>query len=437
MNNASLRRRVVTTIVATTIFTSLLFGLMTFIFAYNLEDRLFEGELAREIERQQTGWQLDRILPPPILPYIRIYRGDAVLPADLAPQLREEPQQREFFGTDGRHYHIARFVLPGAGGGPAIVLAESSRFLLVRPVRNSLILFLTGLSIFVATVAALLGWWLASRALSPLSRLAAELSGAGQVTAALAVPQIDSRTYPANEIGVLASALAEAFDRIRGFVAREQDFTRDASHELRTPLAVIGGAAELLATDQALPVTALPALRRIETASADMAQALDLLMALARENQAGASTSRLPVTLLPAVEKAIVSASVRFPASPVRVTVDVAATAMVPIDATLLQLVLNNLVGNVFQHASCGELLVCGDSARLLIADTGPGFCDVADPFAPFDKRPQSAGSGLGLAIVRRLCDAAGIALSWRSNPGEPGTQFSLEFSRPGSVSTQ
>lgn len=437
MKASSLRSRVVLAIVATTIVTSLLFGLMTFIFAYRLEDQLFEGELAREIDRQQAAWQQDQKLVPPILPYIRIYRDDDPLPADLAPQLAEEPQQREFFGTDGRHYHIARFTLPGANGGPAIAVVEGSRFLLVRPVRNGLILFLTGLGAFVATVAALLGWWLANRALSPLSRLAAELSDAGQAKAALAVPRIDPKAYPANEIGVLAGSLAEAFDRIRGFVAREQDFTRDASHELRTPLAVIGGAAELLATDPSSPVTALPALRRIETASADMAQALDLLLALARENQAGASTSRLPVTLLPAVEKAIASASVRFPASPVRVTVDVAATAMVPVDATLLQLVLNNLVGNAFQHASGGALLVSVDGAKLLVADTGPGFRDVADPFAPFDKQPDSAGSGLGLAIVRRLCDAAGIALSWRSNPSGSGTQFSLDFSCPAPVSTQ
>lgn len=437
MKASSLRHRVVLAIVATTIVTSLLFGLMTFIFAYRLEDQLFEGELAREIDRQQAAWQQDQKLVPPILPYIRIYQGDAALPADLAPQLAETPQQREFFGTEGRHYHVARFTLPGADGGPAIALAESSRFLLVRPVRNSLILFLTGLSILVATVAALLGWWLANRALSPLSRLAAELSNAGQANAALAVPRIDQQAYPANEIGVLANALAGAFDRIRGFVAREQDFTRDASHELRTPLAVIGGATELLITDPAVPATALPALRRIETASFDMAQALDLLLALARENQAGASASRMPVALLPAVEKAIVSASVRFPASPIRVTVDVDASAVVRVDATLLQLVLNNLVGNAFQHASSGELLVGGDGTRLIIADTGPGIGDVADPFAPFDKHPQSVGSGLGLAIVRRLCDAADIALSWPSKPSGPGTQFSLDFSRPGSVSIQ
>jgi len=432
---ASLRRRVVTAIVATTIFTSLLFGLVTFVFAYNLEDQLFEAELAREVDRQQIAWQQDRKLVPPVLPYVRIYRGGAVLPADLAPQIAVNPKQREFFGQQGRHYHIARFVLPGADGGQAIALAEGSRFLLVRPVRNSLILFLTGLSLVVATVAAVIGWWLASRALSPLSRLAAEVGGAGQASTNLAVPRIDAQTYPANEIGLLAHALAEGFERIRGFVAREQGFTRDASHELRTPLAVIGGAAELLVTDPALPATALPALRRIETASADMAQALDLLLALARENASGARPQPAAL-LLPAVEKAVESALARFPASPVRVMIDVAPTVAVPVDGTLLQLVLNNLVGNVFQHASGGSLCMSGNSERIVIADTGPGMADLGDLFVPFGKQPQSTGSGLGLAIVQRLCDAAGIALSCRTNVDGPGTQFGLDFRRPRGVTT-
>lgn len=416
-------------IVSTTIVTSVLFGLMTFIFAYHLEDQLFEEELAREIDRQELAWQRDRKLASPVLPYVAIYRDGAVLPADLGLQIAEKPLQREFFGEQGRHYHVARFVLPGADGGQAMAVAEGSRFLLVRPVRNSLILFLTGLSFVVAAAAALIGWWLASRALSPLSRLAAEIGSAGKVSENLAVPRIDAHTYPTNEIGVLAHALAEGFERIRGFVAREQAFTRDASHELRTPLAVIGGAAELLIADPAVPAGALPALRRIETAGADMAQALDLLLALARESRAGAAASHPPTALLPAVEKAIASAAVRFTAHAVCVTVDVAETIVVPIDATLLQLVLNNLVGNAFQHASGGDLHVSGDGTRLFVADNGPGIGDFADPFAPFVKQPHSAGSGLGLAIVRRLCDTAGIELSWSRNTNGIGTQVSLDFS--------
>lgn len=422
MTAGSIRQRMALVIIATTVVTSLLFGLITFVFAYNLEDRLFETELAREIGRQQAAWQRAGSLPAPQLPYVRIYRAGEALPADLAPQLGREPRRTEFPGADGRHYHIARFTLPGPGGGDALAVAESSGQLLVRPVRNSLIGFLAGLCLAVALVAGLIGWWLAHRALSPLSRLAAELAEAGQ-----GVPRIDAGRYPANEIGVLATALAQAFERIRGFVAREQAFTRDASHELRTPLAVIGGAAELLALDPALPESARPALRRIETANADMAQALDLLLALAREGRAPARPAE-PVALLPLIEKAVASAALRFPDSPVTVRIEVPAAFRVGVEPALLQLVLNNLVGNAFQHAAGSTLSLSAEAAGLVIADDGPGFSGVADPFAPFGKHSQSSGSGLGLAIVRRLCEAAGIGLDWRDAGAGRGAQFRLDF---------
>lgn len=421
MTTASIRQRIVLAITATVIVTSLLFGLTTFVFAYTLEDRLFEAELAREVGRQQAAWRQGRPLPPPEIPNMRIYRDAAPLPADLAQQLAAEPQRTEFYGREGRHYHIARFRLPDPGGGSAIAVLESSRQLLVRPVRDALISFLAGLSLAVALVAGLIGGWLASRALSPLSRLAGELAGGDD-----GVPRIDPARYQRNEIGVLATALAEAFERIRGFVARERDFTRDASHELRTPLAVIGGAAELLKTDPGLPASALPALRRIETATADMAQALDLLLALAREGRTG-TRPPVRVPLLPLIEKAVASASIRFPASPVAVEVAIAATACPAVDATLLQLVLNNLVGNAFQHAAGSALSITGDAAGLTIADSGPGLAGIADPFAPFTRQPHSSGSGLGLAIVRRLCDAAGIGLDVGSADGG-GTCFRLAF---------
>ncbi len=428
MSALSLRSRVVAAIALTTIVTSLLFGLITFSFAYSLEDSLFENALAREVARQQRAAQLGQPLPAPLLPYVRIHVAAAALPVDLAPQLAAEPQRREFFGGAGRHYHVARFTLPGPGGGPAIAVAETSRYLLVRPERNRLLLFLASLCGGVALLGAVLGWWLAGRALSPLGRLAGEIAGAGDG----GIPRIDPRSYPANELGVLAATLAGAFDRIRGFIAREQAFTRDASHELRTPLAVIAGAAEVMALDPALPATAQPALRRIETASADMAAALDLLLALAREQHAGRATAGSGALLRPLVEKAVADAAARFPASPAGISIEIPEHAAVPVDPVLLQLVLGNLIGNAFQHAAPGELLIRGDGAGLLVADGGPGLAGPADPFAPFARHAGSAGSGLGLAITRRLCDAAGIGLSWRSADRRPGTEFTLDFSRIG-----
>jgi signal transduction histidine kinase len=188
-------------------------------------------------------------------------------------------------------------------------------------------------------------------------------------------------------------------------------------------LAVIGNAAEVIGTTPDLPAGARPALRRIETASNDMAQALDLLLALAREDE---RRVREPVPLAPLVDKAVKSAAARYGADPDGVAIDVEEGTRVAVDPVLLQLVLNNLIGNAFQHARGSALTIAGDGSALMIADTGPGLSAVADPFAPFDKGPDSAGSGLGLTIVKRLCEAGDIALSWRGF--ESGTQFRLDL---------
>lgn len=420
----SLRRRVIAALVATVLATSAVFGLVMFIFAYTLEDRLFSTALAHEIGRQQQGWRQGGQLPTPELAYIKIYRSKADLPPDLARQAAASPEQAEFYGAAGRHYHVAYFALaprPGAapGGTDAIAVAEVSRYLLVRPVRDATIQLLVGLSLFIALVMALLGWWLASRAMRPLSRLAKDVDAARGT-----VPVVRAGDYPANEIGVLARALEQAFGRIRGFVDRERSFTRDASHELRTPLAVISGAAEVIALHGNLPAPVPDALRRIETATLDMTQTLDLLLALARE---GAALPVERVALRSAVDKAIAAAAIRFPASPIAAANDVAEDALVLADPTSLALILNNLIGNAFQHAAT-NLRIAFDGNRLTFCDDGPGLGMVTDPFGPFVKGAASGGSGLGLDIVRRLCAAAGIGLTSGAGADGRGSCFMLKF---------
>ncbi len=41
-------------------------------------------------------------------------------------------------------------------------------------------------------------------------------------------------------------------NRIKAFIRREKEFTRDASHELRTPLTVVKGAAEIIDKDRCI-----------------------------------------------------------------------------------------------------------------------------------------------------------------------------------------
>lgn len=424
----SLRARIVFTIIGSVIATSAIFGLAAFAIAYTAEDRLFRAVLAEEIVYQKAAWRSSGALTAPANPDVTIYRGNQPLPPDIRKEFAENPQQSEFYGREGRHYHIQRFDLNDGKSGqpraPAIAVIEVSQDLLVRPYRDSIIVVLAGISLFIAAFMAIFGWWLVNRAMKPLSALAHDVA-----KAELAIPILDSRDYPANEIGTLAEALEQAFARIGGFVERERAFTRDASHELRTPLAVISGAAEVLALNRDLPADFAEPLRRIETATTDMVLALDQLLALAREND-GVRKER--VELRPVIDKAVSWARVRHPGSLIDVSTTIDINAAVLAHPTSLQLVLNNLIGNGFQHVGSGQLMIGYENGCLSISDDGPGFEAGTDPFAPFVKRHDSSGSGLGLDISRRLCDAAGIGLVvGQAGDGRKGAHVRLEFPEP------
>ena len=420
----SLRGRIVLTIIGSVIATSLIFGLAAFAIAYTTEDRLFRRTLVDEVAHQTSSWQRSGTLAAPKNPDVIIYRGNAALPPDIRKEFAESRRQTEFYGREGRHYHIQRFDLnngrSGAAPAPAVAVIEVSQDLLVRPVRDSIIALLVGISLFIAIVMAVFGWWLVNRAMKPLSVLAQDVANVES-----AIPILHAADYPANEIGMLAEALEQAFTRVRGFVDRERTFTRDASHELRTPLAVICGAAEVIALNRDLPPDFAEPLRRIQTATTDMTLALDQLLALARESN---GVVKELVALRPIIDKAVSWAKVRYPNSLIAVSTKVGNDAAVFVHPTSLQLVLNNLVGNCFQHVGTGQLVVDFEGGCLSISDDGPGFETDADPFAPFAKGNASVGSGLGLDISRRLCDAAGIGLTAGGSKGGRGAHFRLEF---------
>lgn len=420
----SLCARIVLIIVGAVFATSLIFGLAAFAIAYSMEDRLFQRAVAEEVAHQKASWARTGALAPLRNPDVVIYRSGQALPPDIRQEYADNPEQSEFFGREGRHYHVQRFELsskgPGTSATPAAALMEVSGDLLVRPFRNSILEFLAWMSLLIAIVMAGLAWWFMNREMKPFGRLVRDVAEVQS-----AVPTIDAKNYPANEIGTLAQALEQAFDRIRDFVEREQAFTRDASHELRTPLAVVLGAAETMALRPDLPQHLVEPLRRIETATRDMTLALDQLLALARENKGVRKES---VALRPMVEKAVSWSKSRYPDHAMTVTNAVDADAEVVVHPTSLQLVLNNLIGNCFQHVVTGRLAVAFDGNCLAISDDGPGLEAGEDAFAPFAKGTLSLGTGLGLDITSRLCDAANIQLIADRSAGLSGTSFRLVF---------
>lgn len=411
-----LHRRIGLVIAAIVLANSTVFAFVALGIAYAVEDRQFTQALEEEIERQRAHWARSGTFAVPARDYITIYRRPVDLPSDLRGQVEREKEQIEFRGLGGRHYHVARFTLiEGDPSTSAIAVAEVSRYLFIRPALGSILVFMAFLGGCIAMVTGMLGFLLARRALAPLGELAAQV-GNGQQP----VPKVDPARYPSNEIGVLADRLSSAFERIRGFIAREQAFTREASHELRTPIAVIRGSAEVVALQPGLSDASTKALQRIEAATQDIVGTLDLLLGLAREER---MSNRDPILIRPIVTQAVEDVQVRFPDASLRTEILIEPDATIHARRTLLQLILNNLITNSFVHSHASRLTISFRGGELTISDDGVGM---ARATARADAADQSSGTGLGLLIVHRLCEAGGILLTIADCEAGTGTRITL-----------
>lgn len=414
-----LHRRIGLVMAAMVLANSTVFAFVALGIAYAVEDRQFVQALEEEIGRQRAHWARSGTIAVPARDYITIYRRPVDLPSDLRDQVEREQEQIEFRGIGGRHYHVARFTLiEGDLSTSAIAVAEVSRYLFIRPALGSILVFMALLGGCIALVTGMLGFLLARRALAPLGELAAQV-GDGQQP----VPKVDPARYPSNEIGVLADRLSSAFERIRGFIAREQAFTREASHELRTPIAVIRGSAEVVALQPGLSANSTKALRRIDAATQDIVGTLDLLLGLAREEPLH---NRDHILLRPIVTQAVDDVRERFPETSIRTEILIDADATIEARRTLLQLILNNLITNSFIHSFASRLVISFSDGELTIADDGVGIAMATCRKDSGNPTGKSPGTGLGLLIVQRLCEAGGLLFTIADCEPGTGTRITL-----------
>lgn len=413
-----LRNRLMLAFSAFTLLVAALFALYVVLFVYTVEDQLFETMLDREVAVQQRHHHDHGTWTTPRDGFMSIVDQTRALPDGIADVLAEEPARREFSGAAGRHYHL-RALQPGeAGRPPAWLVAEVSTLLVVRPMRTQLFQLLAGSGVVMVALALALGGWLAHRTTAPLSRLADAVGGA---TPEQLPPQF-AASFPDDEVGLLARRLDDLIARVRAFVEREREFTRDASHELRTPLTVIRTATERLGAETGLSDAARRSLDHIAQSARQLEQTVVLLLSLAREQ--GSLESELATPVLPMLERVVVEQSPLLDRKPVEVQVDLAPGVFTTLPPAVLNVLLSNLVGNAFAHTREGRVVIGMDDDTLRISNPGSGVRD--EDYAAFAKGEASQGTGLGLSIVRRLCERHGIDLRIDGTPGQTVSRLRL-----------
>jgi signal transduction histidine kinase len=242
----------------------------------------------------------------------------------------------------------------------------------------------------------------------------------------------------------LARHAAVAFENSRLYhIAREANRTKDEfmatlSHELRTPLTAILGWARMLSMglDEKLVRTAIETIERSALAQAAL---VDDLLDVSRIVTGKLVLRREPFDVTTAVRNAVQTLHLAAESREVGVEV-VPATepAMVMGDATRLQQIVWNLLGNAIKFSKPGssvrlDVERAADSVRINVRDEGCGITPeflphVFEPFRQADGATTRAygGLGLGLAIVKYVAELHGGSVSAHSDGTNRGATFTV-----------
>lgn len=260
----------------------------------------------------------------------------------------------------------------------------------------------------------LAGYLLADRALRPVdsvTRLAQSIADSGR--SHLRVPAAPGH----DELARLTTTVNAMLERLAGTIEREKAFALAAAHELRTPLSVLQASAELSLERPRDPAHYVRTLETVRGSGAQMQQAIESLLALARAHAAPVSQ---PLDLAEVALQAAAGqlAAAQLGGHHLDLALDPAPGRGDPV---ALELAISNLIRNALAYgAPQGTVRVrsgrVGGAAQVSVLDEGPGLpeAELARVVQPFQRGQQQAtrGAGLGLALVAAIASQHGGTLT-------------------------
>jgi len=344
--------------------------------------------------------------------------GEAMLPADvrgLSPgfqRIGDGPRMGYVSERNGRRLTLT------------FVPEAADRIMLY----NTLLALLLAIACIV--VLARLGYRSSKAAVAPIARLTDALARWNpSIPDAHEFDETDPRVAPVAEVEQLRASLRTVAGRMRDYIERERDFTRDASHELRTPLTVVRVAGDLLAQEQGLSERGARSLRRMGNAVREMEELIDAFLVLARHPDVPLDVDDIDIAEIVHEQAALALPLLEGK----QVVLDVVEHAQPRLQAPLRVpgVMLAQLLRNACAHTQEGRIELRVESDRIEIEDTGAGMdaATLARAFQPFFRGSESAasGKGLGLHVVQRLAERLGWNVDLRSSPGA-GTIATVRF---------
>jgi signal transduction histidine kinase len=255
----------------------------------------------------------------------------------------------------------------------------------------------------------------------PLTRLSRELEARGPDS----LHRLTTAT-PAREIVVLRDSINGLIAGIEDALRRERHFVSDVAHELRTPLTTLK--LELASAE--------PDLAAARAEVDRLARLVEELLTLARLENGRVRKRFERLALDDLCTGVVASFRERYLARSMRLEERISSPVFVEGDATLLEILLRNLLRNVLDHCPDGTrvevmLSAWGGRALLRVADDGPGIAAETRERLPagFARLEGRSGAGLGLAICQRIVAVHGGELRFLA--AEAGSGLVVEVGLP------
>lgn len=391
-----------------------------------VEDELVTDVMNRNIDEVARQYALNPTREPAIP--VQQFLARVVTPDRFARLEREQPEW--YVLGDGIHtirgvnddgtpfaYRLAVRKTAPAWFFLAYDLSESERG------KGRFNQLLIGVVIVFTVFSFLLGWWSASRVMSPVLELAQRLKRSGR--AGLTEPLAND--FADDEVGQLAAALDDYAARLTQVVQRDREFNADVSHELRTPLAVIRGAIELLMSKSDIDEKTRSRLLRIQRAEQQCTDLISALLLLSRNERGQGRTDVARVA-----EHLLDAHRAQLAGKPITLRLDGERGLLADAPEAAVAVALGNLIGNAVKYTMEGEVVVRLLPRAVEVIDSGPGLSP-EDAARLFERgyrgthAGHSQGGGIGLSIVRRLCELYGWQVQVK--PGaERGVEAMLTF---------
>jgi two-component system, OmpR family, heavy metal sensor histidine kinase CusS len=360
----------------------------------------------KESVHEHNGW------------FVELLDGDdtRLWASDLTPELpTAEKSRRDMVPVSLNGYRVLENRQPTTVGRPLRIRVGAPVDFIDRDIGSIDRIAIRGV-VLLLVAAPLLGYWLARRAIRPLSDIIETTARLrpNRMEERLAIRQTD------DELDRLSATVNEFLDRIAVYLSQSNNLLANSAHELRTPLAAIRSSIEVAIGGHRTPQEYQELLSEVIGECASLERLVNQLLLLAETDSELIRAHSEQVDLSGLVERCAEMFSAVAEARQIELVNAIDPHICVMGFGNHLRQVVNNLLDNAIKFTEPGgtvrvSLVREGGSSILRVADTGGGIpaADLPHIFERFfrgdrsrQRIEQTTGTGLGLSICQAIVAA-------------------------------